>query len=58
MSTFVIGTSFPGLGMLLNPLIQGRIFTEAMGRAWLRHNVEEMGLLERIIPRIYPAEPG
>jgi hypothetical protein len=24
-----------------------------MGHAWLRHNVEEVGLLEHIVPLIY-----
>jgi len=55
VSTLTIGTALPGVGAILNPLIHRMIFTEAMGRAWLRHNVEEVGLLEHIVPRIYPA---
>jgi hypothetical protein len=54
VSTLTIGTASPGLGAVVNPLIQNGIFTEAMGHAWLKHNVEEVGLLEHIVPRIYP----
>jgi hypothetical protein len=56
VSTLTIGTALPAIGRILNPLIHHMIFTEAMGRSWLRHNVEEVGLLEHIIPRIYPTE--
>jgi hypothetical protein len=53
VSTLTIGTSLPLVGRLLNQLIRRAIFTEAMGHAWLKHNIEEVGLLEHIIPRIY-----
>jgi hypothetical protein len=53
VSTLTIGTALPGVGAILNPFIHHMIFSEAMGRAWLRHNVEEVGLLEHIVPRIY-----
>ena len=56
VSTLTIGSDVPGLHAILNPLIHSTIFPEAMGYAWLRHNVEEVGLLEHIIPRIYPRE--
>jgi hypothetical protein len=49
----MIGTTAPLLRAALNPPIHRAIFPEAMGRAWLKHNVEEVGLLEHIIPRIY-----
>ena len=54
VSTLTIGTSVPLLRSALNPLIHRAVFTEAMGHAWLRHNVEEVGLLEHIVPLIYP----
>lgn len=54
VSTLTIGTALPALSAMVNPLIHRMVFSEAMGRAWLRHNVEEVGLLEHIIPRIYP----
>jgi hypothetical protein len=56
VSTLTIGTSVPVLRSALNPLVHRAVFTEAMGRAWLRHNVEEVGLLEHIVPRIYPGD--
>jgi hypothetical protein len=51
LSTLTIGSTLPVLGRLLNALAFRAIFTEAMGRAWLKHNIEEVGLLEHIIPR-------
>ena len=54
ISTLTIGTAVPGLRPVLNPLVHKTMFTEAMGRAWLRHNVEEVGLLEHMIPLLYP----
>ena len=54
VSTLTIGTDVPWLSAILNPLIRKILFTEAMGHAWLRHNVEEVGLLEHIIPCIHP----
>lgn len=56
-STLTIGTSLPIVARILNPLLHRFVFTERMGRAWLRHNVEEVGALEHIIPRIHP-EPA
>lgn len=56
VSTLTIGTAIPWLSPVLNPLIHRALFPEAMGHAWLRHNVEEVGLLEHIIPRIYEGE--
>jgi hypothetical protein len=50
VSSLTIGTTLPALRRVLNPLIHRTIFTETMGRAWLKHNVEEVGLLEHIIP--------
>lgn len=54
-STLTIGASVPGISAVLNPLLHRAFFTEEMGHAWLRHNVEEVGSLEHIVPRIYPA---
>jgi len=54
VSTLAIGTDLPALRNLLNPFLHKFIFPEKMGRAWLRHNVEEVGLLEHMIPRLHP----
>jgi hypothetical protein len=53
-STLTIGTDVPGLSAVFNRVIHRTLFSEAMGRAWLQHNIEEVGLLEHIIPLIYP----
>lgn len=54
-STLTMGASAPVVRSILNPLIHRFVFGEAMGHAWLRHNIEEVGALENILPRIYPA---
>jgi len=54
LSTLTIGASTPIVCAVINPLLHRFIFNEAMGYAWLRHNVEEVGALEHILPRIYP----
>jgi hypothetical protein len=51
LSTLTIGSTLPLIGKLFNAVVRRTIFTEAMGRAWLKHNIEEVGLLEHIIPR-------
>jgi hypothetical protein len=37
----------------LNFVAQSLLFDEAKGRAWLRHNVEEVGNLEHFLPDLY-----
>ncbi len=41
---------------ILNPIIRKRIFTKSMGRAWLRHNIEEVGNFEFFLPALYWSE--
>lgn len=53
-STLTIGTALPLLRSLVNPLIHRLAFPEAMGRAWLLHNVEEVGALEHLLPLLVP----
>ena len=43
-STLTIGASLPVLRNILNPFLHRFLFTERMGRAWLRHKVEEVEL--------------
>lgn len=54
-STLTIGAAVPIVCNIVNPLFRRFVFTEAMGYAWLRHNVEEVGALEHILPRTWPA---
>jgi hypothetical protein len=57
-SRLTIGIGVPGLCRLVNPIIHMSLFPEDMGRAWLRHNVEEVGLLEHIVPRLHAHSPS
>jgi len=47
---------------VLNPLLHRFLFTPAMGHAWLKHNVEEVGNFEHFLPDLYQqqlsVEPG
>jgi hypothetical protein len=51
-----IGIAVPGLCRVVNPLLHRFVFPETMGRAWLKHNVEEVGLLEHMLPVIWPGD--
>ena len=55
LSTLTVGSALPALGRLVNRIMHRHVFTEAMGRAWLKHNVEEVGLLEHLIPQVLGA---
>jgi hypothetical protein len=58
VSMLRIGIGVPGLCHAVNPLLHRAVFPEAKGRAWLKHNIEEVGLLEHMLPRIYPGPQG
>jgi hypothetical protein len=53
-STLVLGIA-GRLGRVLNPILNYRFFGERHGRAWLLHNVEEVGLFEQMLPPLYAA---
>lgn len=42
----------------ISPLVQRLAFDDAHGVAWLRHNVEEVGLFEHFLPGLYREETG
>lgn len=44
------------VGKLLNPLIRRFMFDEARGRAWIKHNIEEVGNFESFLPALYDQE--
>jgi hypothetical protein len=58
LSRMHVGTRVFPARFLVNPLIRRRVFTEAIGRAWLKHNVEEVGNLEFFLPALYAAHTG
>ncbi len=43
------------LGRPINAYLRNNVFGPGMGRAWLRHNVEEVGYLEQFLPDLYRA---
>lgn len=40
----------------LSRVVQWLAFPQARGEAWLRHNIEEVGMLERFLPDLYGRE--
>ncbi len=53
----VIGSPGP-LGPVMNPLARALMFSEAKGRAWQLHNIEEVGAFEHFLPALHDAEVG
>lgn len=52
-STLLFGVA-GRLGRLINPVLNRRLFGERHGHAWIRHNVEEVGLFEQLLPDLHP----
>lgn len=53
ISRMVVGAvSFP-MRYLFNSCVRPAIFSQAMGTAWLKHNVEEVGNFEFFLPQLY-----
>jgi hypothetical protein len=51
-NSFIAGVK-PALLRHLNKAILARLFPEEQGRAWLKHNVEEVGNLQFFLPDLY-----
>ena len=47
----------PGIA-LFNDVVRPWLFSEAKGRAWLTHNVEEVGNFEFFLPALFAQEKG
>ena len=43
---------------VVNPLIRRLVFDEARGRAWLKHNIQEVGNFEFFLPRLFAESAG
>jgi hypothetical protein len=52
-SRMLIGAEHPLMRSWFNALVRPRVFPEDMARAWLRHNVEEVGNFEFFLPELY-----
>lgn len=57
-SRMVVGAAGGWFKPIFNSWVQPRVFSDAMGGAWLKHNVEEVGLLEALLPLLYAARPA
>ena len=52
-SRMVVGALSGRFGAILNAVVRPRVFSDAMGTAWVAHNVEEVSMLEHILPALY-----
>lgn len=52
----IVGARRGPLRIIFNRFIRPRLFADEMGRAWLRHNVEEVGNFESFLPDLFPAD--
>ena len=56
-NSLTVGIDRPALlRPLVNQAIRPWLFPEHMGRAWLKHNVEEVGNLQFFLPALYASE--
>jgi len=55
-NSLVVGMSAPVLSTPFNALVRPRFLSDAMGTAWLTHNVEEVGNLEHFLPALFARE--
>lgn len=56
-NSLIIGAAAPWY-LLLRPLVEAFAFNEAHGRAWLLHNIQEVGMFENFLPGLYHQETG
>jgi hypothetical protein len=52
-SRMIVGTNKKPFGKLFNNYVRPLLFSEEMGYAWLKHNIEEVGNLEFFLPELY-----
>lgn len=52
-SRLVVGPKLLVVGRLVAGFVKRYLFTPDMGRAWLKHNVEEVGNFEFFLPELY-----
>jgi len=55
-NSITFGPDIPVIRPLFNALIRPRAFPDARARAWLRHNVEEVGNFQFFLPDLYAKE--
>ena len=52
----IVGARRGPLRIIFNRFIRPRLFSDEMGQAWLRHNVEEVGNFESFLPAVFAAD--
>ncbi|MBA3326538.1 MAG: hypothetical protein H0T41_15140 [Rhodobacteraceae bacterium] len=52
-----MGIDKPGLCQAVNAAIRRLVFPPQMGVAWIRHNIEEVGLLVHLVPLVQSQNP-
>jgi hypothetical protein len=52
-SRLVIGTNAPVIGSLITALAKKKGFDAAARKAWLQHNIEEVGNFQFFLPQVY-----
>ena len=57
VSVFDLGLR-SAVGAPVNAYLRKRVFRPDMDHAWIKHNVEEVGLLEHFLPALFAAETG
>jgi hypothetical protein len=57
VSVMDLGSRLPAAA-LVNRHLTSRFFPPAMAEAWVRHNVEEVGVLEHLLPDIGVSKPS
>ena len=57
-SKMQVGTKAILARFVVNRWVRPRLFPDALGRAWLAHNVEEVGNFEFFLPALYAASKG
>lgn len=57
-SRMVIGPASGLIRGVFNDFVRPRLFPDEMGQAWLTHNVEEVSMLEHILPALYAGRRG
>jgi hypothetical protein len=56
-SRLLVGSQAPVIGRLLTALGTRFVFDEDTARAWIRHNVEEVGNFQFFLPQMYANRP-
>lgn len=54
-SRMLVGVAAGAFRWPFNQLVRPCVFSDAMGTAWLTHNVEEVSMFEHILPPLYAA---